>query len=341
MNYMLLHSFSAAYATGSGLGLRVQVVRDGFPVPLYAAEGDTRPFTRDGYTRLAADGTLLTYVPAVPGAVYELRVLSEDRRTLYVARGVTPTPNMEAQSFLPVLDDHGCCYEVMPISTHTFSYDSTTAVGPGGVVYPIRPVTYTPITSEDSRADDIRSYMAVVLSGAEARRRYDPTHAMTSSASFISWRNPPGGSYLINNPGKMAAFFLGATAATPAVVYTPPTATDMNRTWAVNAPFANAPSCQFIDINWAVESAATFPGFDALTVSVGTPSADPGAGQALRAFLVSSVTPAVVNDVGTYSTIRVVRVTTAAVPLGDYVWPITLTNKAGQTVTVDLTVTAE
>mgnify|MGYP001465305289 CR=1 FL=1 len=338
-NSLVAHAFGAAYATGGAQGLRAHISYDGFPVALFASDVATIASNREGYTRLSPTGVFSEYALPVPNALYTIHVMAEDGRVLTTARGVVATPSMESQTWLPFLDKSGCCHNILAIAAHTFAYSDTSATV-GADTYSIRPVTYMPVTTDRGRSSDVRHYMAAVVNDADTRRRYDSMKAMEINASFSSWRQPAGTSYLISNPGTMAAFFLKSAALNTPVVYVPPTASNATRTWAVNAPFSNAPACQFIDVNWLQETQAAFPSFDALSVSIGTATSDPGAGAALKPFLVSTVTPAIVNDTGVFSTIRVVRITKAAVPTGTYTWPLTLTNKGGQSITVSLTVTA-
>lgn len=340
MNFLLQHSFPATYATGLALGLPVTVENADSrkTVPLYAGAAAAAPFTSNGGTRLTPAGVLSIYVPA-GASRYTVHIRSESGVVLH-SETVVATPTMPVQAWLPMMDAQGCCHRIVPIAPTTFLPTGNPDVTIDACPYPIRVSTYEPIPSEPGSLRSVFTYAYALLSDNEVRRLQDATRYSTANASRRYWQQPAATAQKTELHGAMVAFFMRGAALNVPVAYTPPTASNITRTWAANAPFSSAPICQFIDINWQEHAEASIGGsFGAVTASLGAPTTDPGTGNGLRAYMVTATTPAVINNQSLFSTIRIVRVTKSSVPTGVYTWPLTIVNEAGQTVTVNLSIT--
>lgn len=260
---------------------------------------------------------------------------------------------LQEQSFLPIQGQDNRVFGIIAITPTTFTGSEdefTIQVNSSDVVLPIKRVTYDSYTGAKQpsylpgqgrvMAPRSMDYMAVDVEASLARTQYqDHGRLLAYISDFTAWRQPPYAAFKIQNRGELLHFLDGAKIAT--VYPTPQTVSGSNIavTWNISAEFVNVPSALFIDVNWQQEAAASLAPFQPLTVTIGAASADPGAGAALRPFIVMN-SPAVVGDVVSYSTIRIVRVNpNIAVPTGVYTWPLTLTNKDGNTATVNLTLT--
>ena len=260
---------------------------------------------------------------------------------------------LQEQSFLPIQGQDNRVFGIIAITPTTFTGaedELTIQVNASDVVLPLKRMTYESYTGAkratwkpgigrvvESRAMD---YMAVDVDASLARGQYqDHGRLLAYISDFTAWRQPPYAAFKIENRGELLHFLNGAKIAT--AYPTPQTVTGSNiaLSWNISAEFVNVPSATFIDVNWQQEAAASLAPFQPLTVTIGAATSDPGAGAALRPFIVMN-NPAVVGDVVSYSTIRIVKVNpNIAVPTGVYTWPLTLTNKDGNTATVNLTLT--
>lgn len=127
--------------------------------------------------------------------------------------------------------------------------------------------------------------------------------------------------------------------STTIVAPTPPspTASAATLSWVTKVQFSNAQATSFFDVNWVESLAASGNNYEPVSASIGTPS--PGTiATYVRGFVVQS--PTAVGRYGgvQYNVMRFVRVTSDPVPAGTYVYPITITNTEGNTITVNLSV---
>lgn len=316
---------SNAQSHSPALGFRIQLVdASGRHPSVYLANNSAVPTSVTGESRLAVDGSISDLFVDKQGT-YKVNVLGENGATLGTFT-VVALPHLETQSWLPYLDASGQCYAVQAITPKQYT--------DAEIVPPL--VRWSRFMAKQNVQ---RDFVVSLVSPEDARVRARTFHDMVISASYRAWVNAPGASYKVESLGSMEAFFAQAPALNVPVAYSAPTGGNIARVWSANAPFSNAPLASFIDINWQQEAQASVSPFVPLTVDIGSPSADPGVGKALRAMLVTSVTPTLLNNVAAYSTIRVVRVTHSAVPTGVYTWPLTMTNAGGQSITVNLNVT--
>jgi hypothetical protein len=116
---------------------------------------------------------------------------------------------------------------------------------------------------------------------------------------------------------------------------TPPVANPYSQNWYVNHPFSNLSQYAFLDINWVEMLQVHSGNQQPATISIGTPTVDPGAGLHLKLMLVQQ-SPTIINDAILYTTLRVIKVTAGAAAVGTYTWPLTITNTEGMTITVNL-----
>jgi hypothetical protein len=115
-----------------------------------------------------------------------------------------------------------------------------------------------------------------------------------------------------------------------------PTASNATLSWVTKVQFSNAQATSFFDVNWVEALSASSGNYEPVSASIGAPSG--GIATYVRAFVVQS--PSAVGRFGgvQYNVMRFIRVTSDPVPAGTYVYPITITNTDGNTVTVNLSV---
>lgn len=245
---------------------------------------------------------------------------------------------MRQQYFLPVMLPDNRVIGVVPIAPTTYTGDETMAfVAARG--YTIRRVTYKPIPRSNALAE--MDFMAIDMDFTEYRsswgdgrlsRLLDPlvTDARWLMGNVVQFKRELQGDldYWLSGQDK------GAMAAV--IIPSAPTGNAVSATWQANAPFSNAPKCQFIEVPWQTLGAITSPE-NIVSVAIGTASADPGAGHSLKAMVVQPTN--IAGATGVYTSIRVLRLDPAGeVPTGTYTWPLTITDKFNQTTTINVSV---
>lgn len=245
---------------------------------------------------------------------------------------------MRQQYFLPVMLPDNRVVGVVPVTSTTYTGGETSiTVGPN--TYPVRRVTYKPIPRSNPQAT--MDFMAINLGFTEYRaswgdgrlsRLVDPliTNARWLMGNVVQFKREDQGDldYWLSGHDK--------TAMATVVIPPAPTGNAVSATWQANAPFSNAPKCQFIEVPWQTLGSITSPE-NIVSVAIGTASADPGAGAALKAMVVQPVNMA--GATGVYTSIRVLRLDPVGeVPTGTYTWPVSLTDKYNQTTTINVSV---
>lgn len=260
---------------------------------------------------------------------------------------------LRQQAFLPLSGPDNRIFGNIAITPATFVGNeptATVALGTGNVTLPLKRVTYdTNINADSISTSSTRSriaykghqrrtvdYMAIALSRSDVQTFWsDKGRLLASIADTRYWTAVNG--WKTELYGDLMSFLQGGNVVTAAVTPVNPTGSNVSKNWNVNSPFTNVTNCQFFELNWQQEAAASLTPFVPTACSIGVASADPSAAGALRAFLVNS-TPIIAGGIVSYSTIRIVRFTTATIPSGTYTWPLTLTNATGGTLTVNLSV---
>ena len=260
---------------------------------------------------------------------------------------------MIPQYFIPLMTPDRRILSVVAISLTTFAGTETAVTGTNGIVYPLTRITYTPN----------RSYQAQIPANVwNSPATYVPTQMdfMATQITLTQYRQQNWGdmSRLLNvityNPPWYAGVYQqqnvnGVTAADlsyflmggeKTALFSPsnpsaPSGSNVTQNWYANSPFTNASSAQFIDIPWESLSGLTLPQ-NLASATIGNLSADPSSGTALKAVMVTPVN--VVNATAAYSTMRIVKITSGAVPTGTYTWPVTLTDVYGQTSTFNVSI---
>lgn len=259
---------------------------------------------------------------------------------------------LRQQSFLPLSGPDNRIFGNIAITPATFTGaepTATVALGTGNVTLPLKRVTYDTNVNPDSistsstrskavvRGHQRRTvdYMAIALSQSDVKTFWtDKGRLLASIADTRYWMGAVGKEEFY---GDLMSFLQGGNRVVAAVTPVNPTGSNISKNWNVNSPFTNVTNCQFFEINWQQEAAASLAPFTPTACSIGIASADPSSNGALRAFLVNTV-PVIAGGIVSYSTIRIVRSSTATVPSGTYTWPLTLTNATGGTLTVNLSV---
>ncbi len=244
------------------------------------------------------------------------------------------------QSFLPMVLGNQV-YGVMAIPTQSFT-GSETSITILGLPYPLKHFNYSSLAHDNwnDLLNPKTEFMAIELQSSEARSNFEnPNLWLDNQVEGVSaWRNAPGHSFLHTTYGPLLKMLqargMDYAAATPSV---PPIGSPFSYSWSVNHPFANLSQYAFIDINWLEMFEISSGNQQPASLSIGTPTADPGAGLHLRLMQVQN-SAETVNDALKYTTIRVIKVTAGAAASGTYTWPLTVTNTAGQSVVVTLDV---
>jgi len=238
---------------------------------------------------------------------------------------------MNPQYFLPMVTGDRRVVGLVPISETTYVGDELSQTL-GAVTYSLRRITFTRQPS-----GKVMDYMSIYVSPQEERNEFRNLDSyLRTYTSTRYWGE--GHTRKYNLMGDLEYFLEGGLKSMDVVVVPPaPTMNPLVREWAANAPFANAPNCQFFDLTWARLTGLSDV-TNIQTVSVGAPSADPGNGASLKAMLVYPSNQ--VNLADWRSVVRIMRVTKNAVVPGAYVWPLTVTDKFGQVTTVNVTINA-
>lgn len=243
---------------------------------------------------------------------------------------------LRLQYFLPYMHTDGRVLGILPIAPTTYT-GSETSVTVSSIVYPTRRVTYKPITRGNPIAE--MDFLAISITPTEFRRNWqDRPYHLENVITRPRWYAGQGIQFKTAVPGDLDFWLLGgAKTAVGSIVIPPaPSGSAVSRNWSANSPFANTPYCQFFDINWQLLSGITQA--DRIQqVTIGAPSADPGAGAALKAVLIS---PANMGSAsGVYTDVRVIRLTKGSpVPAGTYTWPLTVRDIDNQTVSINVSV---
>lgn len=258
---------------------------------------------------------------------------------------------MATQTFLPIITPDNRVLGIVPISSTDFvgtEPDFTIVGGTYPGTYPLRRVQYQSLSGNrtQDKATNV-DYMAISLSLSEERRGspfvnmgYITSQVSAQERDTRAWRNAPNHSVKTRYTGTLVAFILKGTAiSAPAPVPSGGNGSNASMPWSVNSPFTNVAQSEFIDINWQQVLGVDTSPYSPASVSIGTPSADPGSGNMLRAYVVQQGLQ-VVNDMATYSTIRVIKVFPGQITAGTYTWPLTVTRTDGSTVTLNFSIVA-
>lgn len=244
---------------------------------------------------------------------------------------------LRPQYFLPFMHTDGRVLGLLSITPTTYNGNETT-VTISSKVYPVRRITYKPVTTRHPYST--MDFMAITVTPTEYRRYWqDRAQPLENVIMRPQWYAGQVTQFRREVPGDLDFWLLGG-AKNAVGTFTPPTVpggSNVSRTWSANSPFSNAPYCQFFDINWQVLSGVTNPE-RIVNVVIGTPSADPGSGNALKAVLIVPANMPTAQA-GMYSGIRIVRVSKdQPIPTGTYTWPITIYDAYGQTSTLNVSV---
>lgn len=236
---------------------------------------------------------------------------------------------MNPQFFLPMVTGDRRVVGLVPITETSFVGDET-SIEIGPTTYNLRRITFTRQPS-----GKVMDYMSIYVSPSEERNEFRnmDSHLRTYTSTRY-WGSQHTQKY--NLMGDLEYFLEGGLKSMSVVVVPPaPTMNPLVRDWVANAPFANAPNCQFFDLTWA-----RLTGLSDVSrirqVSVGAPSQDPGNGSSLKAMLIYPSNQ--VNLAPYRSVVRVMRINKGAVTPGTYIWPLTVTDTSEQTTTVNLTI---
>lgn len=241
---------------------------------------------------------------------------------------------MVPQYFLPLITADNRILATIAIPLTTFE-GTETHIKVGTTVYPLVRKTYTVVPSWSRTMD----YMATTIDRTTelTQNWVDKSRLLTPLLGQPKWY--AGRVQQLNEfSGADLTYFMTGAVKTAAFTFVPPTVpggSNVSQTWYANSPFSNTPDCQFVDVNWQALAGVTNPQ-NLQTVTLGSPSADPGSGTALKAVVVTPVN--VVNAGAAFTTIRVVRITRGAIPSGTYTWPLTLLDIYGQTSTLNISV---
>lgn len=245
---------------------------------------------------------------------------------------------LRPQYFVPFMLPDNRVLGAGAISLTTFNGNETT-VTIGSVVYPARKISYYPVTKRNSMHGQLMEFMAVDVSFTEWRRTWqDNPLNLENTIIRPRWYDAQGIEYKWEVEGDID-YWLNGDAKTAMGTFTPPSApsgSNVSRNWSANSPFTNATTCQFFDIPWEYLSGIT-NAQNIAEVTIGTPSADPGSGAALKAMLVRPANMAPAG--GYYTDVRIMRVSrNVDVPAGTYTWPLSGRDLYGQTFSINVSV---
>ena len=182
------------------------------------------------------------------------------------------------------------------------------------------------------------NYMGVPITPTQERQsNYGPSW-LQPFIPYTKWRQSPGFARY-DWKGNALQEMLQGQSVDAIVVPTPATPTASNGaldiTWSVD--FNKSAQFSFFEANWVALFQVQSGNTNAASIVVGNPTTDPSAGM-IKVFVTQSY-PQIINQSVLFNTIRFVKITEDVVPTGNYVWPATITNSDGSTVTVTLTVT--
>lgn len=250
---------------------------------------------------------------------------------------LTTAPTLLSQSFLPVMTNDRRTLAIIPISTQTFAGTETT-ITVSGVAYNLALETIQQSLGETWNKNKTLYFMAAYMTPTQERQWYQNNLRTLNYIGIDQrWSNPQNFAQNVRYSGQLTAFYLqAAPVAVTSQTLTTPTGNAYSRNWTANSPFTNVGAGHFMDINWQQQMQVDTIPFVPVSASLGAPSADPGAGLTLRAFLVQS--PQVINNVITNSTVRIVKVTQGPVTSGTYTWPIAATDSQGNSASFNLSI---
>lgn len=249
---------------------------------------------------------------------------------------------LSAQSFLPMLYEN-MVQAVLPIPTQTFT-GAETSITVGGVVYPLKRYTYPSLQTEawNDTLNPPVDFMGVVLEASDSRINYvDNVLRLDNQVEGIhDWKCSHGfARYDVTYGPLLMMLHAKGMDYIASPVVPPINANNSTFNWFVNHPFANLSKFAFLDFNWVEQLQVSSGNLQPASITIGAPTADPGAGLHIKLMLVQHE-PQIINNASLYSTLRFIKITAGAAAAGTYTWPVTITNTDGTTVsaTIDLIV---
>ena len=227
---------------------------------------------------------------------------------------------------------------IVVISTTPFT-GLETSMNIGGVITPIE--LYQPVTGMGGLWQNrkIANYMGIPITASQERKANYGVSDLQQFIPWSRWNTGPSISMLDYSSNSLLDMLAGnSVAAIAAPVIATPTATagSLRISWSLNVNYSHAAPYSFFEANWVELLKVASGNTNATSISLGNMSADPSSGH-LKAFVVKSY-PAIINQSIQFNTLRFVKTTPEAIPTGAYIWPATITNSDGSTVTVNLTV---
>lgn len=240
------------------------------------------------------------------------------------------------QSFLPQVTQDKRVLGIVVITTTPFVGNETSVVIGSGT-YPLQ--QYNPIAGLGGLWQERPNiaYMGIPISPTQERQGNFGIQSLMSYIPRYRWQQQPGISrvdYTTNSLIDMLTGNIVPALVAPVIVPPAATAGTLRITWSLN--FNYTPQFSFFEANWVQLLQVASGNLDAVSISVGAPSADPSAGH-LKVFVVGSY-PVIINQSVLFSTLRFVKTTPEPIPAGTYTWPAVILNSDGSTVTVDITV---
>lgn len=248
---------------------------------------------------------------------------------------------LSAQSFLPMLYEN-MVQATLPITTTTFT-GAETSILVGGVTYPLKRYTYRSLQDDwNDLTNPPVDYMGVPLGASDSRVNYaDSLLRLDNQVEGLhDWKCCHGHARYDVTYGPLLMMLRAKGMDYIASPVVPPIgASNGSFNWYVNHPFANLSKFAFLDFNWVEHLEVESGNIQPASVSIGAPTADPGAGLHIKLMLVQH-NPEIINNAPLYSTLRFIKITAGVAAAGTYTWPLTITNTDGATVsaTVDLIV---
>lgn len=243
---------------------------------------------------------------------------------------------MGKQNFLPLVYE-GNVLGVVPIVEATFTHASATATVNGSTVT-------IEWKSKNIDGNSPVEFAVVPVSASHNRsgyyRQLYPTFIdITQLVVKPKWFSVTGlvtNSLLPVQNGVMHFLSTGIdTGSIASVVQAPPTATNGTFVWNITTNFIGTSACTFTDINWLELLAASHPGLDPVSISLGDPVSSTLLTH-IRAYVVQ--TPGVFGAGGVvYNTLRFVKIRADDPTPGTYTYNATITAKNGLTAVVVLT----
>lgn len=237
------------------------------------------------------------------------------------------------QTFLPIITDDNRILGLVGIPNTTFTGSETT-LSVNSVTQPLRHVV--PQRANISGVQQ-PSYMAIAVTPSQERSNFQSASWLASFLPYGKWNNQLGISANVEKETTLLQMLRGVNlSGTSSVVVVPPTASNGTHTveWSSDVNWGEY-SHTFIEVNWAALMNVNSGNVAPAAISLGAMTTDPSNGN-VRAFVVQSGAP-VVNGGVLMNTLRFIKLSEEGLPKGDYVWPATITNTDGATVSATFT----